>query len=540
MKAFFERAIDNISKLGDTDVFPFPFENHIFFDKRESMLALLDDIHANFLAYIDGAMPVTKEVSLSLVGYTGFRSATMVDPVWNAYLLALVLSLTDDIESARATPSDAVFSYRYNYDEETKMLFNDGGWNSFRERSIELAQSHSFVLVSDIADFYPRIYHHRLEAQLGRVNTSGSDAPWRIMKILQDLSGNTSYGLPVGGPAARILSELCLNGPDRLLANEGFVFCRYSDDFHIFCNSVEDAYRAMIRVSEVLALEGLSLQKHKTRIVTAAEFLKSSMVDADEVEEQEGDGGGDTQNVQSEERRSFLRLSLRYDPYSATAQEDYDNLRTEIEKFDILGMLTTELQKSRVHVALTRRLVRAIQFLDAPQQAAAATALVENVEVLAPLFPSVMIALKELLPELTDEEHDSVLASVRRLLEDGHYLTEIDVNRAFATRVISERHTPESEAVLAQIYSQAPGFLRKDIILVMSRWNNWPWLSEVKSRFQDLRGPERRAFIVASYKLGDEGAHWRTHTKATFSEFEKVIVEWASEKAQAPGWVVPL
>lgn len=40
MKAYFERALDNIIRHGDTDIFPFPFENFLFFDNRNEVLDL--------------------------------------------------------------------------------------------------------------------------------------------------------------------------------------------------------------------------------------------------------------------------------------------------------------------------------------------------------------------------------------------------------------------------------------------------------------------------------------------------------------------
>lgn len=38
MKKFFEFAVDNIIKFGDTDIFPFPIENHLFFDLRDETI----------------------------------------------------------------------------------------------------------------------------------------------------------------------------------------------------------------------------------------------------------------------------------------------------------------------------------------------------------------------------------------------------------------------------------------------------------------------------------------------------------------------
>ena len=36
-----------------------------------------------------------------MVGYTSFRWVTQIDPIWNAYLLGLVLSIAPAIEAER-------------------------------------------------------------------------------------------------------------------------------------------------------------------------------------------------------------------------------------------------------------------------------------------------------------------------------------------------------------------------------------------------------------------------------------------------------
>jgi len=77
---------------------------------------------------------------------------------------------------------------------------------------------------TDISDFYPRIYHHRIENALQRLPGVG-DQPKRVMDLLKQFSQNVSYGLPVGGPASRILAELSLDGVDKLLIRRGVRFC---------------------------------------------------------------------------------------------------------------------------------------------------------------------------------------------------------------------------------------------------------------------------------------------------------------------------
>ena len=109
-----------------------------------------------------------------------------------------------------------MFSYRYHPDPGTERFFSDGAWRAFQEESLERSRHKSHVLTCDIADFYARVYHHRLDNALRAVDAQ-SDIPWRLLKLLNAFSNNTSYGLPVGGPAARILAELLLNRVDRLL-----------------------------------------------------------------------------------------------------------------------------------------------------------------------------------------------------------------------------------------------------------------------------------------------------------------------------------
>jgi hypothetical protein len=43
MEQYLRAALENITRYGDTDVFPFPVENHIFFDKPGEALEILKD-----------------------------------------------------------------------------------------------------------------------------------------------------------------------------------------------------------------------------------------------------------------------------------------------------------------------------------------------------------------------------------------------------------------------------------------------------------------------------------------------------------------
>jgi hypothetical protein len=117
VKLHFERAIANVTKHGDTDIFPFPIENHVFFDRKDetvSLLLSLDDKFKDRLAQF----PPSNHSALAPVGYEGFRWATQLDPIWNLYFLGIVLSIAEEIEAARIPKADnVIFSYRYRWDE---------------------------------------------------------------------------------------------------------------------------------------------------------------------------------------------------------------------------------------------------------------------------------------------------------------------------------------------------------------------------------------------------------------------------------------
>jgi hypothetical protein len=106
---------------------------------------------------------------------------------------------------------------------------------------------------------------------------------------------------------------------------------------------------------------------------------------------------------------------------------------------------------------------------------------------------------------------------------------------------LAHSNSPDNQALLQQIYEERTSpIVRRDIILALAKWGEWYWLSDIRNRFRELSGPERRAFIIASYILKDEGDHWRKHIGKELNPFERFIMSWAGQKANHPNWVIPL
>jgi hypothetical protein len=535
-RASFEHALSHIARHGDTDVFPFPAENHLFHDRQAGVVEVLEGTHADFKDRLN--VDTTTGVSaMAPVGYLGFRWATQLDPLWNAYLLALVIELGPAIEAARVS-SEVVHSHRFDAGAEDAMIFVRDGYLAYEQASLETAQDFEWIVVTDIADFYPRVYHHRLDNALAEV-AGGSDLRWRILQLLGRWSNGASYGLPVGGPAARLLSELVLNRTDRLLQLKGRRFHRYADDYRLYATSKEDAHRALAELSELLLRnEGLALSKHKTRLMTRAEFV--STLDRDGHDDDTDVDLSDEQRDRRRRARELLGLTLRYDPYSPTAVADYEALKEAVERIDIVDLFMVELSKPRIDPRLTRRLLRALDAAEPSAKGQVCTSLVQNLDLLAPLVPQVLQAIRRVLADIEPALAAEARQKLAVQLDDRSHVFELGVNRSFVVRVLADDPDRTYEAQLATLYDTSPAFIQRDIVLAMARWHSTYWLSDKKTQYDSMHPWVKRAFLMSSYVLGDEGSYWRGSIRSRLSPFDQETRDWVAERVQLDGWEIPL
>lgn len=515
------RSLQNIAKFGDTDIFPFLFERHIFFDSADQCCELLQEIHTNFDNYLHQSPPITHE-SLTQVGYTGFRWATQIEPFWNAYYLALVLYLADQIEDKRTPIEDqTVFSYRYQWSDSDSKIFSDSSWNDYRTRCIELSQRKSveFVALTDIANFYPRIYHHRLENELNRLH-SPSGMPKRIMRLLKAFAKHVSYGLPVGGPASRILSELALDSVDRLLRANQVLFCRYSDDYTFFCKSRSQAYENLVFLAEKLFNEGLVLQKNKTRILQSDEFYKTwSLLE--------------TKTPATTDEQRLLNISIRFDPYSETAEEDYERLTKAVSQVDVVGILSRQIAKTTIDIPVTKQAISVVRAMDNVEKEGTIGTLLQkdNLDVLSPVFVSLMRLVRNVYSDLNRDARAAIDNDLIRIFDEHQHILSVEVNLAFYLQTLSQEYSRRKEQIFVQVYDKETSpIIRRIIVTTMANWDCQHWISDLIKKYGSLNEWEQRAMIAASYSLKDEGKHWRIHTEASWNAMQEIIHDWCKNR----------
>ncbi|WP_288987236.1 RNA-directed DNA polymerase [uncultured Pseudoalteromonas sp.] len=437
LNSAFALSTKNIIKFGDTDIFPFPYETRMFSDIFETLLRSLNDTHNGFLDRLNECPPINIS-TCSTVGYNGYRWATQIDPYWNAYFLGLVLSISEKIERARVS-EDYVYSYRYAPDFNQGSLFDkETNWRKFQNDSLELARddlSINYVLTCDIADFYTRIYHHRLENALDRIDPQ-KEISSKIKKLIQTFSGTNSYGLPVGGPAARILAELALDSLDHILLISGIKFKRYVDDFIIFCETKEDAHSVLTLISrKLMENEGLTLQKHKTNILSKDEFTSLTQSKLYGLDEDEG----------SPMKAKFMSLPIRFDPYSQNAAEQYEEIKETLSDFDLLGMLSNELQKSKINQPFSKQLVRAFAAVDNRILSDAFNVIFNSINELYPIFNTIIQVATTNWLRFESVTKNLIRNKLIELIQTDSFILKTELNLAYVVKLFTKENNVEGQ-----------------------------------------------------------------------------------------------
>ena len=296
----------------------------------------------------------------------------------------------------------------------------------------------------------------------------------------------------------------------------------------IFCDTKSNAYQLLVLLSEKLFNEGLILQKNKTRIVTSKEFRESSGL----LDPKTAENG--TNNISEEQK--LLNISIRFDPYSPTAEEDYEQLKSAVNEVDIIGILGREVAKTTIDVTVSKQAINAVKALKPYTREGAVRTILkpENLEVLAPVFVTIMRTLKGIYDDLETEGKDFVDNALINIYENFSHLLSVELNLSYFIFALSAKNTQRKEEILVEIYDHQPSSLiRRQIILIMANWRCFYWLSDIKQKYSGLSDWEKRAFIISSYILGDEGKHWRDNTKRTWTPMDSLVRSWFADRFQS-------
>ncbi len=270
------RAISHLDAVGDTDLYPRLPEFAYFVARAEEVAELVRRIN------LGGYNPVSSVEVLTPKSNLGFRIGHQLTAPDALFYTAAVIENAEGMEELRRKESgDIAFSYRYDPAGGPRLFQTNRAFHDWLGYLIKFGEAAPFydskpVLETDIADFYQRIYFHRVENILLDVNAS-HDSAGAIKKVIQICRSKQSFGLPVGSSASRLLAETLLCDTDRLLRDMGLKASRFVDDYRIIGSARYNTHTILCRLAEhLMVTEGLSLNVAKTR-VTDTDALGTSV-----------------------------------------------------------------------------------------------------------------------------------------------------------------------------------------------------------------------------------------------------------------------
>ena len=502
-------ALAHVTRYGDTDVFPPVFE----FDAIKSCWS--DVRHYLSEQDMDTWTVRPERQCLSPKGTLGYRIVTQLDPLDTLLLTALVYEAGEHIEKARVPAARrVVLSHRFDPSPNGRLYSRRFTHEAFRRQSLLMANENpdGWVAMTDIADFYVRIYAHRLENALD--TAVPRDHARIISKLLCQWNYSVSYGIPVGTAATRILAELSIADVDNALLGRQVRYCRYSDDFRIFASTRTEALEKLAFLAHTLYhTNGLTLQEAKTEVVRVEDFNRRFGKSADDVE------------WDSLEANFYDLLDiLEIDTYDRIEYGDLNAEQQEaIEDLNLSEIITDRISTNRpIDKALVGFFLR--RLCDSQSVSPElGELLLSRIEKLIPVFRDAAEAILRSEAPGTPMYH----RLVKKLL-DNPSLMHLEFYRLWIldlVRTISCSYA-EPWPTLYERYNDP--WTRREVTLAIGYSKNQAWIRANKRSLFELGDWQRRAFLrSASCLPKDETKFWFRTLTNRLDVLDKWVMTWA-------------
>lgn len=487
-------ALQHLGKYGDTDVFPH-LPELCFVREREAELTVeLSSLD------LDAYNPISAVEALAPKSRFGFRIVHQLPIIDTILLLAAAIEIGAEIEAHRppATGIEA-FSYRFNPDQKGSLFAPGHTYKDWLGTQLKLVQGNlkiKAVVTTDISDFYARINFHRLENLLDEVAPKHGACRY-IKKHIKVIRAKQSFGLPVGGSAARILAELALSDTDRALHQQGLLSTRFVDDYRIILRSDQDPYDALAFIAEQLGInEGLSLNVAKTNVSTRAEFL-------DRLKHQTTDVSEEAEGAALE----ALTSSLYFDDEPDPAELE------QLKSMNLLELLQEEVGKEAFDMGRVKVIFRALK-LAKPVEAIAF--LGENISELTVFAKETTLLMQELElenPECFDELTDSIIEAI--LTPPA---SSIQLIRTWLLELFVRGTVPISVAQMKKLEALSSSLDKRQLHLIRGRIDDTNFFRKNKTAFAQVSPIEQPCYLWgASCLPADEYLTWLKTAKPMFN-----------------------
>ena len=458
---------------------------------------------------LDNYVPYKPLTVFSPKNRANVRVLHMLHPQDLLIYTALTLVAKNDIEKNRLpTKSKNVFSYRASLSSDGEIYSIKGAYDAYQKRLEDLANRPSFkyVAIADIADFYARIYQHRLENVIESVATSQrvrDVARVLVKKLICNLMGKDSYGIPVGPYASRLLAEALLIDVDTQLKTSGVDFVRWVDDFTIFTKSEYEAQSILFTLGEWLYIRhGLTLQSAKTRILTIAGYKQVHLVthddiltDRDAVIQMFRDAGDDYGNAEE-----------------PTEEEIQETLQA-LHGHDVVGLLRASMQDTSLvdYQAVTYALTKLPRIPGAPADLKrdVLALVINNAELLYPVAEHVATYVLS-FDDLSESERKKIAKKLLKPLQSKRRPPPPYYAMWILHIFASSPNWNHANEIMKLFSESSSEVIKRSCALVIHQSGTRAQAVVMKDSYATAAPMLKLGILCATHKLGaDERKHWK-------------------------------
>ena len=509
-RASIQWAIGQASNYGDTDVFPPVFEFEAIEHQSDEIIRWLTDDNI-----LDWNVRPPRRCITPKHRY-GFRISTQLDPIDFLIYTALVYEIGEELEIRRVPIGDnIVHSYRFQPEGDGRMFKPDTNYETFRQKCKDMAEDCEWVTIADIADFFPRLYLHRVKNALDSA-TSKNNHVRALEHMLSSWNEHYSYGIPVGCMASRLIAEVAIDDVDRSLLSRGTKYTRFSDDFRIFCQTKREAYAELAFLANVLfENHGLTLQQHKTRIITKEQY-KTSYLSSEREQEM------------STLSNAFKKLAAELELDTVYDQINWDDLtpaqRSMLSELNLTDILNEQANADEIDIPLTRFVLNRLGQIGRKDTL---QSVLTNIDKLYPIIPAVVGYIKNLRD--LDEQTKVDIGSTLLDCVDSSLISHLEFHRMWIMHLFAKDIEYDNKDRFAEISAKwSDQFTQREVILALGRSKQDEWFRLQKRNISNFTPWVKRAILVGgSCFPHDERNHWYQSLEPRLDKLEIAVTKWA-------------
>ncbi|MCF2514573.1 RNA-directed DNA polymerase [Sphingomonas sp. G124] len=506
-KTAVDRALLHLTSLGDTDIFPSPFEFVFYSEKSEEISKRVCELDPSKYA------PKSCIEILCPKRELAYRIAQQLYPADTLLYTSAVIQIAPSIEAMRLPIEKGPFSYRFIENPEEPRLFSEAsGFHDWLLHVRDVCTNSNpfadvrYVIETDISDFYSHIYFHRLEHVL-----DDCGAPNIVRKIIEGIIKHSrarqSYGLPVGTSASRLLAEGLLNDTDQMLAERSSGYTRYVDDFRIVVDHQSAVHSTLCKLAEHLMLtEGLALNASKTRTYSTDEAVE-------QVERKLSD-------VFNDAELASLNKYIRqvYDDEEVSVEEIED-----VEPEALGQKLVEVLSRDSTDYAAVRVILKALRAVEYPDP----LGLIESTFQLLYYVPRDYCILVGAFAQRSSDLAPEIAEKMVSLLETQPF-SEMTLSRVWVTHLFVSQALPITRALLNRLKLSESTLEKRQRLLLLGVLNDRNYFRESKTRFDEASDWEKPALLFGASCLSKgEYATWLNTVKGHITDpFGDIYRSW--------------